>query len=172
MDKEVNHNPPLEPTAPPITPEVQQKQINTIVREELVHEPIKQKPNFAEMASTNNGAWRFQKNKTRHHNPNNIRLQLRGGGRASDCPIKGAPEPLRYIFLSRIVGDTDESNLKSYLKQKNIVVKVIEQMSHPESKFKAFKIAVPRSNYHAMFSVDLWGDGVNVNKFRGKVDTK
>ena len=117
--------------------------------------------------------WRTQhksKPKKRQFYNNNTKLRLRGPGRTTDCPIKGAPEPLKSIFVSRLEHDTSSTELEAFLKRRKIDVKEIKQMSHTDAKYKAYKVTVTRANYHDMFSINLWGAGVNVDKFRSRTD--
>ena len=64
------------------------------------------------------------------------RLFVKGDGTSNDCPIKGAPEPLRDIFVSRVAKSGKSESLHIYLQSNGIKVCEIKQMSHIESKFK------------------------------------
>lgn len=154
--------PPLSPVNTPLTDnEVEQRQHKT-----------KEVKSFASVSAKNNDSWRVQqkpRNRNRQYH-NNMKLQLKGAGRATDCPIKGAPEPLRSVFVSRLEHNTSSAELESFLQRKKIDVKEIKQWSHDNAKYKAYKITVPRLNYHDMFSINLWGSGVNVDKFRSRTD--
>jgi hypothetical protein len=91
------------------------------------------------------------------------RLTIRGT--ATNCTVKGAPEPIRELFISRVDNSTTTNVLKQHLHNNNINVIDLSQLSNELSKFKSFKLTVPRSLFASLFDGNLWPSGVNVRKY-------
>ena len=85
---------------------------------------------------------------------------------SNDCPIKGASEPLRDIFVSRVVRSSTSESLQTYLQSNGIKVREVKQISHIDSKFKSFKVSIDKSSYSDVFNKELWNSGVNVCKYK------
>ena len=137
--------------------------LNNETKRNETHQAPKFAMSYAKTEAENNDGWRYHTNRKRQQQK---RLQLRGQGRAVDCPLVGAPEPIRKVFVSRMNCDTTISSLKNYLESRKVNVREIIQTSRETSKFKSFKVTVDRCNYQQMFSINMWSKGVNVDPFR------
>ena len=73
--------------------------------------------------------------------------------------VTGAPPPLRYVFLSR-VQDGDAQTIKRYLRSMNVWCNKIELVSHKNSKYKSFKISIPKQNLQDVLSDEFWSPGI------------
>ena len=73
--------------------------------------------------------------------------------------LKGAPPPLRYVFLSR-VEHGDAQMIVDYMKYNHIDVRKVETVSHANSKFMSFKVTVFKSNLHEILSNNFWPQGI------------
>ena len=80
--------------------------------------------------------------------------------------FRGAPEPRRDIFLSRVDSETTDNDIENYIKEKGCRLTTLTLKSHPESKFKSYQITVPVSEYGVVMSAEFWPVGVAVRPFR------
>lgn len=83
----------------------------------------------------------------------------------SSCIIKGAPEPNRDLFISRLVKETKDSDLERYVRDSGFTVNDLECISHPDAKMKSFRMSVPKSEFPKLLSDSLWPSGVRVRKY-------
>ena len=92
-------------------------------------------------------------------------ISILGTGTADTIEIEVAPEPSRYIFVSRLHSDINSNKLTNYLKSKNIVTRNVEYISHPDSKSRSFKLSVPKSMFKTVFDATLWPEGISAKKY-------
>ena len=82
-------------------------------------------------------------------------MSILGTGTTDTLEIMVAPEPSRYIFVSRLHSDINSDKLKNDLKSENIVTRYVECISHPDSKSRSFKLSVPKSMFKTVFDATL-----------------
>ena len=105
-------------------------------------------------------SYSFQKRKNRQK-----RLIITGN--SVTCKgVSGAPEPTRHLFIKRINEDTDNEAVQNMIQQYGFCIKDFRCISHPEARFKSFKLSVPASQFERLFDEKLWPEGVVVRMFR------
>jgi len=80
--------------------------------------------------------------------------------------FKGGPEPNRHLFIYRVDNICTESDILVHLKDHEISVIDLKCVSHAESKFKSFKLSVPKSEFSSLFAENMWPGGVCIRPFR------
>ena len=109
------------------------------------------------------GEFQFQRHEKRRQNRQKYMI-----GR-KDCvqgKFKGAPEPNRDLFLYRVDHETCVEDIRLFLRD---YVKIIslECLSHPDAKFKSFKLTVPMSDFAKLtMNPDVWPKDVRVRRFK------
>ncbi len=89
------------------------------------------------------------------------------GANATTCGnFRGAPEPVRDLFVYRVEQTTTLDDIKQYLTDHDIVYTNITRVSHSESKFQSFKLTVPKSRFKDLLNEDSWPTGVYVREFK------
>jgi hypothetical protein len=92
------------------------------------------------------------------------------GGNRQGCSINGGVSHFT-LFVSHLDKDTTEEQLKSFLSAENIDVHYISATSHPQARFKSFKVTVFKTLYDKLCgagSEDFWPTGVYCRPFRQK----
>lgn len=79
--------------------------------------------------------------------------------------FKGAPEPTRDLFLSRVDSAVSGDDIRAYLSEQNVTVRALVKISHDDSKFKSFKLSVPVSVVHNLLQDSMWPSGVRVRRY-------
>ena len=79
--------------------------------------------------------------------------------------FKGAPVPSRDLFIFRVDPETEVADIRLHLENRELHVRSLEQLSHPDAKLKSYRLSVPVSEYRQLFSEDLWPSGVRVRKY-------
>ena len=82
-----------------------------------------------------------------------------------DCRARGAPEPSRHLFISRIASETNINDLYSDISELGFTIRDLACVSHNEAKFKSFKLTVPKSKFGDLFDSSLWAEGVRVRPY-------
>ena len=80
--------------------------------------------------------------------------------------LKGAPEPMRDIFVFRLDINTTKEDVEKHVKDNNCDLCTVSQKSHPEAKFKSFKVTVPVSHLNRLMDPEIWPLGVGIRRFR------
>ena len=76
--------------------------------------------------------------------------------------VAGAPEPTRHLFIKRITKDTENDAVKNMIQSYGFGIRDFRCISHPEARFKSFKLSVPASQFERLFDEKLWPEGVVV----------
>ena len=84
--------------------------------------------------------------------------------------LQGAPPPLRYVFLSRVINGNAKM-IADYMKNKSIESNKVEMISHPKAKFKSFKITVSKDSLSFILSDNFWPNGIKCKIWRDKNDS-
>lgn len=79
--------------------------------------------------------------------------------------FKGAPEPSRDFFVSRVATDVSTTDIRDYLTERDISVRLLDKVSHEDAKFQSFKLTVPVSSVKDLLSDDVWPCGVKVRRY-------
>ena len=79
-----------------------------------------------------------------------------------DCRARGAPEPSRHLFISRIASETNINDLHSDI---SVQYRDLACVSHNEAKFKSFKLTVPKSEFGDLFHSRRWAEGFRVRPY-------
>lgn len=79
--------------------------------------------------------------------------------------IRGAPEPLRDLFVSRLEQGVTLDQIKHYTNSKNVTVHNIEKKSREDSMYLSFKVTVKVSDMDTLLQPDFWPMGVRVRRF-------
>ena len=112
------------------------------------------------------GDFQFPKEQTKRIRRQERRKNIvQGCANISNCKIKGAPEPERSLFIYRVDKDTDKEDLTEYISQQGFLVRQLQCVSKPESKFLSFKLTVPISQFKKLFNPSLWPEGIRIRKF-------
>lgn len=82
-----------------------------------------------------------------------------------DCKIKGAPEPDRDLFISRLDKGTNDYDFKSFIENNGFCVRKLQCVSHEDAYFKSYRLTVPKSEFPGLFNEDMWPTGVCVRKY-------
>ncbi len=90
---------------------------------------------------------------------------LTGRG-ASRSGVRGAPEPVRYLFIKNIMKGTPDSDVHDMIEEKGFVIRELKRISHPDAKGNSFKLSVPASQFDRLFDEDLWPAGVKIRIYR------
>lgn len=94
------------------------------------------------------------------------RHQFLTGTGASYSGVRGAPEPVRYLFIKNIVKETSDSDVHNMIKEKGFLVQELKCISHPDAKCKSFKLSVPASQFDRLFDGNIWPAGVKIRVYR------
>lgn len=79
--------------------------------------------------------------------------------------LRGAPEPVRDLFIFRVDNDTSVEDIKHYIENIGYSVKGLDCVSNVNAKFKSFKLTVPVSEFKELFDEKIWPPGVRVRRF-------
>lgn len=82
--------------------------------------------------------------------------------------FKGAPEPSRDIFVFRVDPDTELGDLRMHLRDMDVTVRALHQVSNPLATYKSFRLTVPKSdltNFEILFDPSMWPEGVRVRRY-------
>ena len=105
-------------------------------------------------------------NKLNNATNNNITRAKAFFGKSTNSKIKGVPLPGRDFFISRLSSDTNIADLKDFLCDECIIdVRDIVLISHPDSKFKSFKVTVCVDDINKLLKEELWPAGAKVQRF-------
>ena len=84
----------------------------------------------------------------------------------ADSGLKGAREPNRFLFISRVEKECTANQIAKHLHSKKFTVCDLECVSVDEAKFKSYKLTVPKSQFNELFNEALWPEGVCVQTWR------
>ena len=76
--------------------------------------------------------------------------------------VAGALEPTRHLFIKRITKDTENDAVKNMILSYGFGIRDFGCISHPDGRFKFFKLSVPASQFERLFDEKLWPEGVVV----------
>ena len=87
-----------------------------------------------------------------------------------DSQLKGAPAPMRDLFVFRVMKPSSCDDVKSYVQDLNLNVEVgdIELLSHPDSKFNSFRVSCDIASFKRLLNGENWPNGVCVDRYRRK----
>ena len=84
-------------------------------------------------------------------------------GNSVSCKgVAGAPEPTRHLFIKRTTKDTENDGVLKMIQSYGFGIRDFQCISHPEARFKSFKLSVPTSQFERLFDEKLWQEGVVV----------
>ena len=86
----------------------------------------------------------------------------------AESGLKGAREPNRFLFISRVENECTKNELTKHLKKANISIRQLERVSVDKAMFKSYKLTVPKSQFHQLFDEELWPEGVRVQTWKDK----
>jgi len=89
---------------------------------------------------------------------------IRGTGK-NQSKLKGAPEPSRDVFISRVLPQYTEEDIREHLLEMGIEPRCIEQKSHIESRFKSFRVELALSNMAKVMDPERWDDGICIKRW-------
>ncbi len=93
------------------------------------------------------------------------------GKSTTSSQFKGAPEP-DTLFISRVEPDTTVQTIYDHLTEKSFTVQKLECVSHPNARYKSFKLTVPVKQYKKLYDEDLWPAGVQIRRFNAPIPHK
>ena len=65
-------------------------------------------------------------------------------GNSVSCKgVAGAPGPTRHLFIKRITKDTENDAVQKMIESYGFGIRDFRCISHPEARFKSFKLSVP-----------------------------
>ena len=86
--------------------------------------------------------------------------------------VKGAPEPVRDVFIYRVSKDTVTETLIKFVKGNKFNVINLSCVSNNDAKYKSFKLSIPVSEYDKILDDSMWPIGVRVRRYYApKYDT-
>ena len=77
------------------------------------------------------------------------------GKEKSISMVKGAPKPVRGLFVFHVHKETSDKDLSDYILSKGIRPLELDCLSNPDSKFKLYKLSVSLSHSKAAFNADI-----------------
>ncbi len=86
--------------------------------------------------------------------------------------VTGGSEPSRYLFIKRINKVTEDTAVRGLIEQHGFTIRTLERISHPDSVFKSFKLAVPVTEFGRLFDEKLWPEGVVIRAFYKAPDSR
>ena len=90
---------------------------------------------------------------------------VRGQRRLADGKLVAAPEPVRDIFIYRLVKTTEEEDLIKYMTDNKMPPLDVKKVSHKDSKFASFRVQVKASLVEDVLHPDSWPENVCVRRF-------
>ena len=92
-----------------------------------------------------------------------------GSGQTTENGLRGAPPPLRFIWVSRAI--TNDTNIvKDYIQKNGVNVSCIEKVSHENAKFSSFKIGISKDAVDKVMDEKFWPKGVGCRYWRSKTE--
>ena len=87
-----------------------------------------------------------------------------------DSHLKGAPVPMRDLFIYRVMKPSTCNDIITYIKglKLNVEVADIELVAHPEAKYNSFRVSCNITSFKRLLNGEIWPDGVCVDRFRSK----
>ena len=79
--------------------------------------------------------------------------------------LLGAPPPVRYVFVNRVTSG-NPNILANYLNDKKVEFEKIERKSHPNSKYKSFKVTMYKDQLSTVLNNGFWPKGVKCKVWR------
>ena len=70
------------------------------------------------------------------------------------------------LFVSNVRQDITEDTIKEYLARRDLEIRKIEKVSHPDARNASFKIKIKAEDKVKSLSADLWPFGVKVREYR------
>ena len=96
----------------------------------------------------------------------NRRAKVIKGTQESTGRFRGAPEPMRDIFVYRVNKECEPDDIRAMLRENNCDIESIVVTSDDNAKFRSFKITVKASVANALLSDTFpWPNGVRVRRF-------
>ena len=97
---------------------------------------------------------------------NNRRKFITGNKSQASGRFRGAPEPSRDLFIYRVLQEAEADDIRELVTDEGCEVRDIKAVSHPEAKYKSFKLSVPMSEYDKLISENFpWPEGVRIRMF-------
>ena len=93
------------------------------------------------------------------------RAVITGKSDLGGCQIKGAPEPDRDLFISRLDKQTSDRDLKNFISDNGFTVRNLQRISHVDASYKSYRLTVPKSQFADLFKEEIWPSGVCVRKY-------
>ena len=92
----------------------------------------------------------------------------------SDCSLKGAPLPMRDLFVYRVMKPSTCDDIRTYIQELNINATLgdIEMVAH--AKFNSFHVSCDVVSYKRLMNPGMWTEGICVDKYwqkASKTDT-
>ena len=80
--------------------------------------------------------------------------------------FRGAPEAERHLFVYRIHAETEAIDIHELVSGLGHEVRNVDCVSHPDSKYKSFKLTVSLRDYDKVYNVNFpWPEGVRVRRY-------
>lgn len=85
----------------------------------------------------------------------------------SGCRFRGAPPPLRHLFVYRVEKDVEDDDIVQYLKESlpETPIMGVECISHPDSKFRSFKVSCQHMVIGNLMDASVWPEGMRVRRY-------
>ena len=83
----------------------------------------------------------------------------------NESPFEGAPLPQKIVFVNRIAKGNSKT-IVNHLNKNNIKSQEIEMVSHPDAKFKSFKVKIFTNDLNKVLGRDFWPSGVNARMWK------
>lgn len=121
--------------------------------------------NSDKTTASDNSGFVFQSHQAKKIRQHQSRKKKIVTGNTTHAQIKGAPEPVRDMFIYRVHQDTESDILCKHIEDNGFNVLDLTCISKPEAKFKSFKLSVPVSQFTKLFDESLWPVGIRVRRY-------
>ena len=90
-------------------------------------------------------------------------------GKASNIRgLKSTPSPCRDFFIYRVNKDINDLEIKEYLAGNNIELVSIEKMSHTDSHFHSFHVAVRKQDAQQIMDPEICPRGICIRRWSNR----
>lgn len=84
----------------------------------------------------------------------------------SNCPIKATVfVPMKHFHVTNLEVTTNSTDLKQYLNQFVPSVVVEKLSARNPDRYSSFKVSVPEAEVQNLLNIDIWPQGIAVNRF-------
>lgn len=113
-----------------------------------------------------------QQNRFQKQSASNGRDSNRLVGTSSSDGLSAAPSPSRDFFVWRVHKSVTVDKMSDYIKKKGVHCRDLVKTSHRDSVNASFKLSVALDDVSKIFTAAFWPKGINVRKWKIRVDER